>query len=420
MRYPTTPGDIALMNRRTFLASVSGVSLVGTAGCTEDDGADDSTTGDDGVDDTTTGDDGGNADDWTDEDGDTPTTAEQLSPEAEQVRNQFGGHNYFGDHVAVSHLVVSGENVLTRESVLESLELQRTALQQAAIADTLTDPGMVGLENAVATAVVRRQQAREEDGSADTSARPPLEDQIEALKALSAEEFQDVLLNVLDPEVNFEFAGISAFGSLPMSYQPGTPTAEMRRTLVFQVDDGSGSESSTAAQSARDDLSSLVEERFDEAFLVEYTRQPPTIELTGNVTHDDALAWVQAGTTALEATDTVYVDPDGNPDVETPLTVLRGLVDRDDEFASLVDAADTTDDGVPDRNLPEVYDAMLATDPNAKRVLERVDGEYEALRLLVAIRANETKDEIVADLENVGGTIENQSESALDANVILE
>ncbi|ELZ00732.1 efflux RND transporter permease subunit [Natrialba aegyptia] len=182
---------------------------------------------------------------------------------------------YETDDAVVTQIVVKDEggDTLTRESLLQSLRLQQEIRETESINTTLqAESGLLGLENIVATtAYVETQTA--ENGTHDTAAsrngRPPaptLDQQIEALETRSDEEVDALLARVLDPGSTAPDRDPTPF--LPSDYEPGATSADARLTLVFQSDESGGaSETPQEAYDAQVAIASLVDERFDDAFV---------------------------------------------------------------------------------------------------------------------------------------------------------
>ena len=183
------------------------------------------------------------------------------SPETDAA--SYIQNNYRQQDSVVSQLVVRerGGNVLTRESMLAGLALQREIRESQALAATLDEQGIVGLENVVATAAV----AETSEGPPPTG-QPPLDDQIDALDSLSEQEFEAVLARLLDPDTAV-LGEQDPYQFLPEGYTPGETTAESRLTLLFQTDDSGEGEDPQAAYDAQVEMAGLVEDRFDDAFL---------------------------------------------------------------------------------------------------------------------------------------------------------
>ncbi len=78
------------------------------------------------------------------------------------------------------------------------------------------------------------------------------------------------------------------------------------------------------------------------------------------------------------------------------VTVIRDQAARDPEFRRLVDGNDIDGDGVPDRNLPEVYDALFSS-PAGDRAAEYLTEDRRSTRVVYTVKADATQSEITAD-----------------------
>lgn len=171
---------------------------------------------------------------------------------------------YGTDGGAVTQIVVRNEDgdVLTRESLLDGLELQQAIREDADIDTTLReDEPIGGVENVVATAAYFQQQAEQGE---QPSGEPTLDEQIAALEALDEEELEGLLADVLDPDANTPGPDAAAF--LPSSYEPGETTAEARLTFAFHAPADSVEGGEDAVGDAQLAIDALVDERFDDAF----------------------------------------------------------------------------------------------------------------------------------------------------------
>jgi len=133
----------------------------------------------------------------------------------------------------------------------------------------------------------------------------------------------------------------------------------------------------------------------------EDARSRSNVLLEGAVTDPAALEAVQAVHETAGDTAVVYQQSgsDAAP-VTSPVTVMAAVAEDDPAFAETLAAADTDDDGVPDRNLEGVYDALYAAAPDrASQVIDRAnipgDGdtagsEYRSLRVVVPVQSDAT------------------------------
>jgi len=118
----------------------------------------------------------------------------------------------------------------------------------------------------------------------------------------------------------------------------------------------------------------------------------------GDVTESDTLKRVESAERIAEESPVTLV-PDGEPAVTTPLSVMRTAARNDPSFNDTYRSADTDGDGVPDRNLEQVYDRLYETRPQAARsVIHREDGEYRALRLSVLAKGQARNADVDAAL----------------------
>ncbi|SER17849.1 efflux RND transporter permease subunit [Natrinema salaciae] len=180
---------------------------------------------------------------------------------------------YGTDDAVVSQVVVrdEGGDVLTRDSLLKSLYLQREIREDDALNATLEDRGFVGLENVVATAAVYEDRAA--DGR--PAGEPTLDEGIAALESRSDAEVEALLADVLDPDANGDRrAGQRGGGEtadpyefLPTDYERGSTDADARITFLFQADESGPDDEPQAAYDAQVEIADRVDERFDDAFV---------------------------------------------------------------------------------------------------------------------------------------------------------
>ena len=130
----------------------------------------------------------------------------------------------------------------------------------------------------------------------------------------------------------------------------------------------------------------------NERFLRQDTSTQVLIQ--GNVASDDALEGIADARDVATSQDVVVTLSDGKADVRSPLSVMESVAAKNETFAATFEEADTTGNGVPDENVTAVYDALFETAPErASDVIYRVDGEYEATRMIISIQG----DAIAAD-----------------------
>jgi predicted RND superfamily exporter protein len=127
---------------------------------------------------------------------------------------------------------------------------------------------------------------------------------------------------------------------------------------------------------------------------------------------------VEARRTAAN-TSQVYVLPNGRADIQDPLSVMRRVAAENDTFNTTFRAEDTDGDGVPDRNVPALYDALFRADGEAaSQVIHRtVEGEYAAVRLVIGVQGGTSYAETTAAVQRIATVVErgrNASRTAAD------
>ena len=187
---------------------------------------------------------------------------------------------YETDDAVVAQVVIraDGGNVLTRESLVKSLRLQQELRENESVNATLRDgTGIVGIENIVANVAHSHQQSSgssatgNDSGNNTSMARqgqssaPTLDQQIIALESSTDEEVETYLSRILDPDTSVPGNEPTQF--LPTDYEPGTTSADARTTLVFQQSPSSSTTTTESVNDAQLVSTSLVEKRFDGAFV---------------------------------------------------------------------------------------------------------------------------------------------------------
>jgi predicted RND superfamily exporter protein len=95
-----------------------------------------------------------------------------------------------------------------------------------------------------------------------------------------------------------------------------------------------------------------------------------------------------------------FVRTDGRAESTSIVTVIRDRAARDPEFRRLVDRNDRNDNGIPDQNLGQVYDYLLASDARGQ-TLEYITEDYRATQVVYSVEADAEQSEITADAREV-------------------
>jgi predicted RND superfamily exporter protein len=139
-----------------------------------------------------------------------------------------------------------------------------------------------------------------------------------------------------------------------------------------------------------------------------FLREDATAEFLfeGDVATADALERVnRTGELAAGKNVTVTLS-NGEADVRSPLTVMRSVAATNETFNATLAASDTDGDGVPDRDVTGVYDALYETAPDqARQYVQREDGDYEALLLTASLRGSASGSAVTTQMDDVESAV---------------
>jgi len=91
---------------------------------------------------------------------------------------------------------------------------------------------------------------------------------------------------------------------------------------------------------------------------------------------------------------------DGRAESRSIVTVIQSRAEEDPEFRRLVERNDANDNGIPDDNLPEVYDALRAS-AGEDRVNEFLSDDRRSLLVIYTVDGDAAEDAITADAREV-------------------
>ncbi|AFZ73244.1 MMPL family transporter [Natronobacterium gregoryi] len=128
----------------------------------------------------------------------------------------------------------------------------------------------------------------------------------------------------------------------------------------------------------------------------------------GPVADDGTLERFETARDDAAESDVVYTLPGGEADIEGPLSVMEETAASNESFNESFTDADTTGNDVPDRNVEELYDELFEVDEDAARdvVYRTDDGEYESVRLLVAVDGDAAFDETTDEMRELAASID--------------
>nr|WP_303647513.1 MMPL family transporter [Haloarchaeobius amylolyticus] len=169
-------------------------------------------------------------------------TETEAADKLDYVRENFRTE---GQNRTTVQVVVRGDNVLSKDSLLATLRFQQTLRENETVDGTLAEaPAVVDVSNAVAIAAIQRERAGSDGGGAaggsagggdgQPAAPPTLDEQISAVESLNESEVDALVGRVLGPDSSGRTPGGDALTLMPVDYEPGSTTADARVLLVFQ------------------------------------------------------------------------------------------------------------------------------------------------------------------------------------------
>ena len=161
-------------------------------------------------------------------------------------------------------------------------------------------------------------------------------------------------------------------------------------------------------------------EYVNENFIREDSQAQILVE--GDVTADTVLERVDTAEESAAEKGVTQTLSNGDPDATTPLSVMRDVAATDEAFAETFNDADTDGDGVPDRNVEGVYDALYEAAPDEANsvIYQTDDGEYEALRLVISVQGGASGDAIQTQIGEVATELDGDGlESTATGSAIL-
>ena len=194
-------------------------------------------------------------------------------------------------------IIVRGDNVLDRESLIATVELQRDLAEDPTVSETLVNDAFTDVGSVVATTIIRQEMVaqaqqkppeyREEALHEAQTYQPTFEEQIEALETVEQSQLEEVVRNLFVAE---ETRGLLAL--MPTDFEPGTAESDARVIVVQQqIDDDFVAEGDAPEVIVNSQLrmAELVEQRFDDGAFV-FGQGIITNELNRSL--DDSLALV--------------------------------------------------------------------------------------------------------------------------------
>jgi predicted RND superfamily exporter protein len=122
-----------------------------------------------------------------------------------------------------------------------------------------------------------------------------------------------------------------------------------------------------------------------------------TVYVEGAMTRDYALESIhRAGSEPPDS----FVSEGRQASATSIISVIQSHAERDEEFAALVARNDRNDNGIPDDNLGEVYDALLSS-PSRDQALQYMTADRRSARVVYTVTSDATQSEVTDDARMV-------------------
>jgi len=99
-----------------------------------------------------------------------------------------------------------------------------------------------------------------------------------------------------------------------------------------------------------------------------------------------------------------FVRTEGRAESTSIVTVIQDHAERDPEFRALVDRNDVDDNGVPDRNLEAVYDALLNSE-SSETARQYITDDRRSTRVVYTIESGVDDSEVTEDTRQVANSL---------------
>jgi len=122
-----------------------------------------------------------------------------------------------------------------------------------------------------------------------------------------------------------------------------------------------------------------------------------TIYVKGPMRQDSALEQIyRAGEDPPES----FVREDGRAESTSIVTIIQDRAARDPEFRRLVERNDANNNGVPDDNLAEIYEALLSSSSRGQ-TLNYLTEDYRSTRIVYTVEADASDREVTNDAQTL-------------------
>ncbi len=120
----------------------------------------------------------------------------------------------------------------------------------------------------------------------------------------------------------------------------------------------------------------------------------------GNMRRDNALESLHRAT--RDPPDAIRRDG-RHAETQSIVTVIRQRAEQNPEFGALVEANDANDNGIPDDNLPRIYDRLAALEGGESQLSQFLSGDRRSAQVIYTVDDSKSNAEVSAAADDVAG-----------------
>ncbi|ELY96779.1 MMPL family transporter [Natrialba taiwanensis] len=132
------------------------------------------------------------------------------------------------------------------------------------------------------------------------------------------------------------------------------------------------------------------------------------ILVEGNVTDPETLQQLSDAENETADSEVAATLSSGEANIQSPLGTMQQVAAENESFNATFAAADSDDDGIPDRNIEQVYDELfeVAPDEAAGVIHQTDDGDYEAVRMVISTSGTAAMSDVTTEMRSIADGID--------------
>ncbi|WP_323174241.1 MMPL family transporter [Natrialba sp. PRR66] len=132
------------------------------------------------------------------------------------------------------------------------------------------------------------------------------------------------------------------------------------------------------------------------------------ILVEGNITDPETLQRLSDAENETADSDVAATLSSGEANIQSPLGTMQQVAAENESFNATFAAADSNGDGIPDRNIEQVYDELfeVAPDEAAGVIHQTDDGDYEAVRMVISTSGTAAMSDVTTEMQSIADGID--------------